>query len=365
MSVCWWLVLATYALTGRAYHLYWWAYLEGFDSVLATSWQLGVALAVALGVAVAWPWALPTAGLAPPRGWRTWAATALLVLAIPQTTQTVAAWVRHPGLAPSPQTVAGLPDRPMLWIIVNTGDVGVGLPKLDVRRHDYWSVRYSSGVAVGAAAGVWAQICGDRIDTWWTGARHRCLVDDGWRVIHGRRDAARLNALLASTGAEVRDGNDFGGTTRVDDAAVLDAALAPHETKPHVLALADDVGRPAEVRNVAAADAAMDAAVNRWLERGGVVLVTADRPRPWSGWQALPARLYGVPALALPVRVNEALEFGKTAPGRLMGGLPYMSLYDLGCTAWDLAGFGCTRVGFGVAITRQRSMTLYPFRPTR
>ncbi|MCY4012170.1 MAG: hypothetical protein OXG82_05575 [Gammaproteobacteria bacterium] len=364
VSFSWWLVLATFALTGRLYHRDWWAYLEGFDSVFDESWQLGVLLAAVLAVALAWPWTLPRSGLAPPRGWRTWTAVALVVVAVPQTAQT-AAWLRHPVLQPSPGTVAGRPDRPMLWIIVSTGDVGVGLPKLDVRRHDYWSVRYSPSVAVGSAPGIWAQICGDRLDAWWSGARHRCLVDEGWRVIHGRRDATWLNALLASTGAEVTGGDVFPGTSRVDDATLMEAAAQPHKLRHHVLVLADGVRPSARARDVAAADATMDAAVRDWVERGGAVLVTADHPRPRSGWQALPARLYGIPELALPVRVNEALALGKTAPGRLMGGLPYMSLYDVGCTAWDLAGFRCARVGYGVAITRQRSRTLYPFRSRR
>ena len=183
----------------------------------------------------------------------------------------------------------------------------------------------------------------------------RCLVGEGWRAIHGR-DSPRLSELLASTGSEVIAGDHFreeSAPGTVPDSALLQAALTLDESKRHALVLAD--GAPES-------DAAIDAAIGEWLERGGIALVTANRARPHQGWDLLPVRLYGVAELALPAARDAAVRYGKAAPGRLMGGLPEGTLYDAGCTAWELAGFGCQGVGHGVSLTQSRSSTRAAFR---
>ncbi len=352
----WWHFIATILLSGRGeWHPYWRAYPEDLASVVDVSWQAAAGLSISLAGACSFPWVLPSKRLGPPGGWRTWLAIGALLMLVPQLSLGASKWLGAPALAPAEPTVAEYPTRPMLWIIVESADAGLHLPKVDARRHDYYGVLYSLSVPSGPVAGVWAQICGDQLDAAWSGAQRRCLVDGRWHIIHGRSDSRRLSALLASTGAKVVGGEGFKGYSQGDpDAALLAQAKRLSETGPerHVLVLAGDTG------DVTASDAAIDAAIGEWLGRGGVALVTANRPRRHEGWRVLPARLYGVRHLDLPSSWDVALQLGKAAPGRLMGGLRSGTLYDVGCTAWELAGFGCRRVGHGISLTREPSITL-------
>lgn len=366
ISVCWWLVLATYLLSDRPWHPYWWTYLEDVAVVARAVPEISATLFGVLAAAIFWPWVLPANGLAPPPGWRSWVAGAALVCLVPQAGLALF-WYSMPTLEPARTTVAGQPTRPVLWIIAESADVGVHLPRVDARRHDYFGVVAAWGVPPGAVAGVWAQICGLQLDAFWAGPPSACLIDRHWRVIFGQTGRGELKDLLASTNALVIGGEDFPAHIprdgeRVGDAELMQAALMPHKLRHHVLVLTGDTSYPVDRDDQVASDAAMGAAIGEWLDRGGVALVTANRPRPLDGWRALPVRLFGVDRIALPEQRNEALELGKAAPGRLMGGLPTGSLYDTGCTAWSLAGFGCRRLGHGVSLTHDRSKTLGPFR---
>lgn len=364
----WWLRFATYVLTGQGWHPRWWTHFDDLASIAHAPWHVAATLAVALVAALVGPWALPASGIAPPGGWRTWLAIGVFVVLVPLHMASVDLFGRP--VLEADATVAGRPTRPFLWIIAEFADAGLHLPRVDARRHDYYGVLYTASVPPGQAGGVWAQICGDVLDARWTGAQHRCLVDDRWRVVHGHRDSPRLDGLLASTGAEVTGGDQFGsadedGSGTVADAALLRRALVPDKLRHHVLVLAGVAHPPFDPRQVAASDAAMDASIGEWLDRGGVALVTASRPRPHHGWKVLPARLYGVRDLVLPTDRDVAVQLGKAGPGRLMGGLPNASPYDAGCTAWELAGFGCSRLGYGTAVTREFSKTTGVFRPAR
>ena len=351
--VGWWHVLATAALLG-GWNAHWWAWRHDVDLLRDAPWQLVAWIVVGLGAALLGPWALPRRVFRPLVGARAWLAAIFLVCLLPQLWMTVG-WLLTRVFTPVDPTLAGRPTQPVLWIVVESADVGVHLPKVDARRHDYFSVVHDPTILRGRVAGVWAQICGSDLDAAWSGTTRRCLVDEGWRVIHGR-DSPRLSALLASTGAEVAGGRHFGGQApagTVPDAVLLQAAAAADESRPHALVLAG---------GAAASDAAMDAAIGEWLDRGGIALVTTNRARPHRGWDLLPVRLYGVGELALPAEWDLAQRFGRAAPGRLMGGLSRGSLYDAGCTAWELAGFGCRGVGYGIALTRDVSTTWISFR---
>ena len=361
LSGCWWLFLATFFVADPPSHPYWWIHVEDIlDACRAAPRTLAV-LSGLLAVAVLWPWALPTVDFKPPPGWRSWIAGGALACALPQLGH-AAVWFANVAPLEPAATVAGQPDRPVLWIVASSADVGVHLPRLDTRPHDYFSVRDTAGVLPGVAAGVWAQVCGRQLHGRWSGTGSHCLVDRDWRVLLGQPGRG-LARLLASTGAAVTGAGEFPRLSpgRADhrDAELLRTALALDKLRPHVLVL---TAEPQDRDDVLASDAAIDAVVGEWLDRGGIALVTADRPRGWAGWRALPVRLYGVDRLALPVRRNKALEFGKSSPGRLMGGLPNGSLYDAGCTAWALTAFGCRRLGHGISLTHDRSRTLGAFR---
>ncbi len=370
----WWHFLAMFLLSGRGWHPYWWAYVEDIASVAGTSWPVAAGLSVALAVALLVPFAPPSHRVGPPSGWRTWLAVFSLAILVPQV-WIGAIWLGSPTLVPAERTLAGHPTRPVLWIIAGSADVGLHLPKVDARRHDYYSVSYSLSIPSGPMAGAWAQICGDQLDAAGSGARHRCLVDDGWRIVHGRGRSQRINALLASTGADVVGSETFDASSgEVADAELLlkAASFARDLDGAGDNAVATDTSNPIR-RNVlvltgntsgdtSANDAAMDAAIGEWLDRGGIALVTTNRPRRHEGWKALPARLYGVERLNLPSNSDVAVLLGKAGPGRLMGGWRRGTLYDVGCTAWELAGFGCRRVGHGISLTRERSITLDLFR---
>ena len=378
LLVCWWQVLAATVLSDRGWHPYWWFYLDDLAGAAQASWQEIAVLAAALAGALLIPWVLPASRLGSSRGWRGWAIVcAITIILAPQPWWIGATWLRAATLDPATPTSTGRPTRPFLWIIAESADVGLHLPRVDRRGHDYYSVRYTSSVPPGAAAGVWAQVCGAQLDSRWSPAPHRCLVDAHWRIVHGRPGSSSFDSfdeLLASTGAQVvrrpaGAGGAAGEDDLVPDASLFSAALAPDKLRPHVLVLTSGTKPHGNTTaSVAASDAAMDQAIDRWLDRNGrngVVLVTGNRPRQRSGWNALPARLYGVAELALPREANVALTIGRSAPGRLMGGLRNGTLYDLGCTAWDLAGFVCDGVGHGVSLTRDSSKTLGMFRPSR
>ena len=377
--LCAWQFLAVIVLSGRGGHPYWWAWAEDLGSIADAPWQVVAGLSVALAGALLVPWALPAARIGPPGGRRTWFAVAALVMLVPQL-WIGAKWLGAPALAPAERTLAGRPEAPMLWIIAESADAGLHLPRVDARRHDYYSVSYSLSVPSGPLGGVWAQICGGQLDAAGAGAGHRCLVDDGWSIVHGH-SAPRIDALLASTGADViggraLSGRHAGGRDVPDAALLLEATNLPnaatmHEStsvatatpasRRHVLVLAAGTGGP--LGDVFASDAAMDAAIATWLDRGGIALVTANRPRRREGWNALPARLYGVDQINLSPSLSRLqTSLGKAGPGRLMGGLRRGTLYDVGCTAWELAGFGCQRVGHGVSLSRESSITLGLFR---
>ena len=361
-SGCWWLFLATFLVADPPSHPYWWIHVEDIIEACRSAPRALALLSGSFAAAVLWPWALPTVDFAPPPGWRSWIAGGALACLLPQLGHAALWFAKVPSLEPAANTVAAQPDRPVLWIIASSADVGVHLPRLDARRHDYFSVRETPGVLPGVAAGVWAQVCGRQLHGRWSGTGSRCLVDSDWRVLLGQPGRG-LARLLASTGAAVTGPDELPrsspGRDEHRDAELLRIGLVPDKLRHHVLVL---TAEPLDRDDVLASDAAMDAAISEWLDRGGVALVTADRPRRWAGWRALPVRLYGVDRLALPVHRNRALAIGKSAPGRLMGGLPDGSLFDAGCTAWALAGFGCRRLGHGIALTHDQSSTLAQFR---
>ena len=379
VSLAWWHVATIRIVSGDWWHPDWTSYVTDVINIVDAIPTRGAAVLLLAFVAAAWPWVLggwaPTGRNAPVPGgsgrtyWRTaWSwervvIAAVLVATVPQP-WLVREHLRLPPVAAGGAEGVGAPDRPLLWVIVESGDAGAHMPRLWGRPNTYYEVDYRLGAVYGGSiAGVWAQICGEQLLM----APHPCLVTDQWRIVYGQSGWNYFSSRLATTGAAVFAGEDFSaaiprGDWGVPDWAVLAQALEPHLSRPHVLALTGDTHETAAGAATgetwAATDRLVDDAVATWLARGGVALVTADHPRRPGGLDVIPARLYGLDAVRPPTYRHHGVA------QVYLPGTP-SSVFDLGCTAWWLAGWGCDRLGHGVSLAAQASETAAPFRSTR
>ena len=363
VSLAWWHVGTIRVVSGDWWHPDWWSYVADLANVVDAMPQRGAAV-VMLGItAAAWPWVI---GRWSRRwSWERWLIAAVLVATAPQP-WLVAQHLQLPPVHAKGAEGVGVPDRPLLWVIVESGDAGAYMRRLWERPSDGFEVDYTLGAVYGGSiAGVWAQICGEQLLV----APHRCLVDESWRIVYGQSGWRYFDERLALTGATVFAGEDFSDTIPrgrwgVPDWAVLSQALEPHMSRPHVLALTGDTHETADglatADTWAETDRLVDAAVETWLDRGGVALVTADHPRRPGGSPYIRARLYGLDGIRSPTyRMH-----GVALVLYPRSGAP-SSLFDLGCTAWWLAGWGCDRLGHGISLAAQASETGAPFRTTR